>query len=56
MSEQMGQCKWCGKNFSLSILAKFGGFVVRHAIKPDYRREGEAKEGGWHAALYFYII
>ena len=39
MSEQMGQCKWCGKFFSLSLLVKFGGYCCSAHYQAGLQRQ-----------------
>ena len=39
MSEQTGQCKSCGRYFSLSILAKFGGYCSPACFQAGRQRE-----------------
>lgn len=39
MSEQTAQCKWCGRYFSLSILAQFGGYCSPACFQAGMQRQ-----------------
>lgn len=39
MGEQTGQCKWCGRYFSISILARFGGYCSPACYQAGRQRE-----------------
>lgn len=39
MSEETGQCKWCGRYFSLSLLIKMGGYCSLACYQAGMQRQ-----------------